>query len=303
MCDTIMYRQSLKNEQTEPFVGPMIQPRCVHDYVPPVAKNEETEPFVWSNDPAQVANLIESHIMSMLDGECSRSRTYDMSWFYEDQTRKIQAEINKVKGTTQQLKYPNCEEEYGCLSSEELRRVENRKSFQVPDSSFSMNPQIDPLPPYFDAQSYLKNQQRMLMMIHYQNYNVMNYAPPMSFGMQNVGDFFLGYGEDLLATMADPDPEKRQWQIRIPFLGAQRKLKFCPEKRPRPETRVFRQSALEGLTNLARTESPQHDDRNKSDHGGAWEADGGVRFLGEEGAATILEARLWCVILLALDQV
>ncbi|KZV55518.1 hypothetical protein F511_09629 [Dorcoceras hygrometricum] len=37
---------------------------------------------------------------------------------------------------------------------------------------------------------------------------------------------------------------------------------------PRPETRILRQPALEGLTNLARTETPRKDDRNKSDHDG-----------------------------------
>ncbi|KZV38538.1 hypothetical protein F511_36704 [Dorcoceras hygrometricum] len=41
-----------------------------------------------------------------------------------------------------------------------------------------------------------------------------------------------------------------------------------PKSGPRPETRLLLQPSLEGLTNLARTESPQHDDRNKSDHGG-----------------------------------
>ncbi|KZV27873.1 hypothetical protein F511_37399 [Dorcoceras hygrometricum] len=35
---------------------------------------------------------------------------------------------------------------------------------------------------------------------------------------------------------------------------------------PRPETRLLRQPALEGLTNLARTESPRYADRNKSEH-------------------------------------
>ncbi|KZV31813.1 sporulation-specific protein 15-like [Dorcoceras hygrometricum] len=61
----------------------------------------------------------------------------------------------------------------------------------------------------------------------------------------------------MLATMSDPDPVSRGHN------GS-----------PRPETRLLRQPALEGLTNLARTESPRHADRNKSDHevtgGGAW---------------------------------
>ncbi|KZV47734.1 serine carboxypeptidase-like 11 [Dorcoceras hygrometricum] len=41
---------------------------------------------------------------------------------------------------------------------------------------------------------------------------------------------------------------------------------------PRPEIRFLRQPALEGLTNSARTETPQCSDRNKSDH-----VDGGTR--------------------------
>ncbi|KZV28267.1 hypothetical protein F511_20032 [Dorcoceras hygrometricum] len=63
-----------------------------------------------------------------------------------------------------------------------------------------------------------------------------------------------------------------------------------PEQRPRPETRVLRQPALEGLKNLARMETPRKDDRNKSDHdgggtaarrGGAWRSGGGCEV--EEG--------------------
>ncbi|KZV22884.1 hypothetical protein F511_08864 [Dorcoceras hygrometricum] len=81
------------------------------------------------------------------------------------------------------------------------------------------------------------------------------------------------------------------------FPGAQRKFKICPEKRPRPETRILRQPALEGLTNLARTESPRHADRNKSNHvitGGGrrrkgWSA--AVRFIERRGGAQELEAR------------
>ncbi|KZV53448.1 bhlh transcription factor [Dorcoceras hygrometricum] len=47
----------------------------------------------------------------------------------------------------------------------------------------------------------------------------------------------------------------RQWRIRIRFPGG-----------PRPQTRLLRQPALEGLMNLARTEAPRRGDRNKSDH-------------------------------------
>ncbi|KZV22274.1 hypothetical protein F511_07475 [Dorcoceras hygrometricum] len=48
------------------------------------------------------------------------------------------------------------------------------------------------------------------------------------------------------------------------------------------------------MTNLARTESPQHDDRNKSNHGGGGTAveAAAVRFWEERGAATSLEARV-----------
>ncbi|KZV24726.1 hypothetical protein F511_09200 [Dorcoceras hygrometricum] len=52
--------------------------------------------------------------------------------------------------------------------------------------------------------------------------------------------------------------------------------------RPRPETRLLHQPAREGLTNLSRTESPRHADRNKSDH----EVTGGG------AAATAAAARL-----------
>ncbi|KZV35779.1 hypothetical protein F511_38125 [Dorcoceras hygrometricum] len=41
-----------------------------------------------------------------------------------------------------------------------------------------------------------------------------------------------------------------------------------PQSGPRLDTRVLRQSALEELTNFARTESPRQGDRNKSDHDG-----------------------------------
>ncbi|KZV41631.1 hypothetical protein F511_23128 [Dorcoceras hygrometricum] len=69
-----------------------------------------------------------------------------------------------------------------------------------------------------------------------------------------------------------------------------------PQSGPRPEAGFLRQPALEGLTNLARTESPLQGDRNKSDHeataaarrqGAA--AVGGVE---EKGAAQGMEARV-----------
>ncbi|KZV26738.1 hypothetical protein F511_20907 [Dorcoceras hygrometricum] len=53
---------------------------------------------------------------------------------------------------------------------------------------------------------------------------------------------------------------------------------------PRPESRRLRQPALEGLTNSARTETPQRGGRNKSGEGAAALSDGGVRLGGEEGA-------------------
>ncbi|KZV31441.1 hypothetical protein F511_37769 [Dorcoceras hygrometricum] len=71
-----------------------------------------------------------------------------------------------------------------------------------------------------------------------------------------------------------------------------------PKSGPRPKTRLLRQPALEGLTNLARTESPQHDDRNKSDHGGGGTAARRWRrrprgFWGGGAAANLrLEARI-----------
>ncbi|KZV15731.1 125 kDa kinesin-related protein [Dorcoceras hygrometricum] len=62
---------------------------------------------------------------------------------------------------------------------------------------------------------------------------------------------------------------------------------------PRPEIRFLRQPALEGLTSLARTETPQKSDRNKFDHGKRRRpvaalkvADGGVA-RGGEGAAKL----------------
>ncbi|KZV54796.1 hypothetical protein F511_04418 [Dorcoceras hygrometricum] len=58
------------------------------------------------------------------------------------------------------------------------------------------------------------------------------------------------------------------------FPGAQRKFKsFAPrnaavdrQSSPRPEARILRQPALEGLKNSTRKESPRRGDRNKSDH-------------------------------------
>ncbi|XP_073050373.1 agamous-like MADS-box protein AGL82 isoform X2 [Primulina eburnea] len=158
---------------------------------PPPLKNEEIEPFVWSNDPGQVANLIESHKLSSLgDGYFSRSKTYNLSSFYKDQTRKVEEEIEKVKKTIREVKYPNWDQQYDSFSEEELRmfarvltaKVEFTKETielfkerkdKVPESSFLMNiPRIDEnldsglgreleqhqFPTYFDAQSYLENQ-------------------------------------------------------------------------------------------------------------------------------------------------
>ncbi|KZV55101.1 hypothetical protein F511_07487 [Dorcoceras hygrometricum] len=60
--------------------------------------------------------------------------------------------------------------------------------------------------------------------------------------------------------MADPDPVSRG-----------------RSESPRPESRHLRQPALEGLTNLARTETPQRGGRNKSGEGAAAATLGGGR--------------------------
>ncbi|KZV56853.1 hypothetical protein F511_27412 [Dorcoceras hygrometricum] len=71
--------------------------------------------------------------------------------------------------------------------------------------------------------------------------------------------------------MADPDPVSRGRS------GSSR-----------PESRLLRQPALEGLTNLARTEAPRKTDRNKSDHTAAeMVVTGGGGGFGRGGAAKI----------------
>ncbi|KZV17647.1 hypothetical protein F511_20196 [Dorcoceras hygrometricum] len=58
---------------------------------------------------------------------------------------------------------------------------------------------------------------------------------------------------------------------------------------------LLRQSALEELTNLPRTESPRQNDRNKSDHGKRWRHGGGRERRGGEGFSHTVEAgvHLW----------
>ncbi|XP_073304197.1 agamous-like MADS-box protein AGL82 [Primulina huaijiensis] len=88
---------------------------------PPPLKNEEIEQLVWSNDPGQVANLIESHKLSRLGDEYSMSRTYNFSTFYEDQTRKIKEDIEKLRKKNREAKYPNWDERFNHFSLEELK--------------------------------------------------------------------------------------------------------------------------------------------------------------------------------------
>ncbi|KZV54025.1 aspartic protein-like protein 2 [Dorcoceras hygrometricum] len=61
-----------------------------------------------------------------------------------------------------------------------------------------------------------------------------------------------------------------------------------PQSGPRLESGLLRQSALEDLTNVPRTESPRQGDRNKSDHtingGGAWRRGGGREVMGGRGS-------------------
>lgn len=165
---------------------------CLIMYPPPL-KNEEIEPYVWSNKPDQVANLIESHKLS--DKCSSRSRTYNLSSFYKGQTSKVEEEIENVKKTIREVKYPSWDEQYDSFSEEELKmfarvltaKVESTKETikmfkerkgEVPESNFLMNiPRIDENPDsslgrkleqhqfrtYFDVQSYLENQRIMMM--------------------------------------------------------------------------------------------------------------------------------------------
>lgn len=166
---------------------------------PPPLKNEEIEPYVWSNKPDQVANLIESYELS--DQCSSRSRTYNLSSFYKDQTRKVEEEMENVKKTIREVKYPSWDEQYDSFSEEELRmfarvltaKVESTKETiklfkerkdQVQESSFLMNiPRFDENPDsslgrkleqhqfrtYFDVQSYLENQRITMMMMMINN--------------------------------------------------------------------------------------------------------------------------------------
>ncbi|KZV38348.1 hypothetical protein F511_27838 [Dorcoceras hygrometricum] len=63
---------------------------------------------------------------------------------------------------------------------------------------------------------------------------------------------------------------------------------------PRPEPRLLRQAALEGLTRSARTDSPQKTDRSKSDQVNGGGGGGGRRrrrLLGEEGAGALRSSR------------
>ncbi|XP_073138873.1 agamous-like MADS-box protein AGL29 [Henckelia pumila] len=198
---------------------------CLITYPPPL-KNEGTEPFVWSNNPDQAANMLESYKTSTLAGECSRSRTYDLAWFYKDRTTKLEEEIEKVRKTVREAKYPSWDERYDSLSSEELKmfvgvltaKMESTKETinllkqRKAEIPLMIDPRIDEnsgFPTCFNAQSYLENQRRGMMMMMMNNgasfggsvdpygqYNVMNAAPQMmSYDhMQNVtynsGDYF-----------------------------------------------------------------------------------------------------------------
>ncbi|XP_073301972.1 agamous-like MADS-box protein AGL92 [Primulina huaijiensis] len=213
---------------------------CLIMYPPPL-KNEEIEPYVWSNKPDQVENLIESHKLSRSgDGYFFRSKTYNLSSFYKDQTRKVEEEIEKVKKTIREVKYPNWDQQYDSFSVEELRmfarvltaKVESTKetieSFkekkaEVPESSFLINiPRFDEIPDsslgrklaqhqfptYFDVQSYLENQRRTMMINNVASFSgnnpydhdVMNFAPLMSYDMQIVANSVPGYGQELMIS-------------------------------------------------------------------------------------------------------
>ncbi|KZV32317.1 kelch-like protein 8 [Dorcoceras hygrometricum] len=105
----------------------------------------------------------------------------------------------------------------------------------------------------------------------------------------------------LLATMVDPDPVSRgrSGNQKLPretfntFKSNSINIHRAAVERqsgPRPESRHLCQPALEGLTNSARTETPQRGGWNKSGEGAT--TGGGVR-LGEEGRPKSRSRDVW----------
>ncbi|KZV17603.1 hypothetical protein F511_15000 [Dorcoceras hygrometricum] len=106
----------------------------------------------------------------------------------------------------------------------------------------------------------------------------MNYPPtiltisPPSNEIEKAG-FFSGYMEPNQAIMvpnniSQPRPPKGAWLRPVSrgnrhFTVGGGRLR---QSGPRPEGRLLRQPAIEGLTRSARMDSPRKVDRNKSDH-------------------------------------
>ncbi|CAI9759878.1 unnamed protein product [Fraxinus pennsylvanica] len=100
----------------------------------PSEGDEPVEPTIWPENREEIENLISSY-KKRSDDDC-RQRTYDLSFFFKDQVKKVQEELVKTRKKNNETKYPVWNATYDNLTYDELKyfgsllqaKIENVKS-------------------------------------------------------------------------------------------------------------------------------------------------------------------------------
>ncbi|KAL2229695.1 agamous-like MADS-box protein AGL92 [Sesamum indicum] len=163
----------------------------------PAQNNEANEPTIWPKNGHELLASLTHSYESRSGCDC-RSRTYNLSAFFKDQTERTEEELNKLRKKMREAKYPKWDGRYNCLSGDQLKeivsllttkidavrgRINSVKSSVIiyTESGASMDPSVQeyavfnpsmwtdimelqqPLA-YYDAQAIIPYQRRMMMM-------------------------------------------------------------------------------------------------------------------------------------------
>ncbi|KAL2526185.1 MADS-box transcription factor family protein [Abeliophyllum distichum] len=89
----------------------------------PADGDEPVKPIIWPENHNEIENLISSY-KKRSDDDC-RQRTYDLSFFFKDQVKKVQEELMKMRKKNIETKYPNWDKTYDSLTYDGLKYFGN----------------------------------------------------------------------------------------------------------------------------------------------------------------------------------
>ncbi|XP_059626035.1 MADS-box transcription factor PHERES 2-like [Cornus florida] len=95
---------------------------CMIIYGPKQNEHHSMELGMWPSNPHEIQRMIE--LFKNRSEQDRNSRTHDLSDFFEDRTRKVEEEVEKLrKKNDNEAKYPSWDQRYNTLSEEHLRQL------------------------------------------------------------------------------------------------------------------------------------------------------------------------------------